>query len=172
MIPLNTINAAKVLDGARVPLVNWDDNEQTVEISDYRAEWIGDRMIELRVSTREVRDVDIVWEFHAIDPTDPDTARLIDRRVAEAIGLKPSPFYDQRLHIRTGDAEDPWAGWTLDGFNGWTTINNSCQWPAGRWTGYPRNPVLDVPALAGLPLNDANLPEARARLLCALYPPA
>lgn len=171
MIPLSTFNAAKVLDGARVPLTDTYAPEQCC-----RLEWTGNGAIVFgRRETFSVGAID--WfkchaPYAALDPTDPDTARLIDRRVAEAIGLKPSPFYDQRLHIRTGDAEDPWAGWTLDGFNGWTTINNSCQWPAGRWTGYPRNPVLDVPALAGLPLNDANLPEARARLLCALYPPA
>ena len=169
LIPLSAFDAPRVLAGARLCLYE-EEGEGT------RWEWCGDTMIEMSATTGN----DYLWSdrkphsatsnaFHglALDPTDLDITRLIDRRIAEALpNFRPwtgpqTPWYSvnwgqdyrarraDRRHWSVGGAR---ADWGPDG--------------KSRVRGVP-----DMPCLAGLEIGDETLPEARRRLLIALYPP-
>lgn len=148
MIPLHTFNP-KVLEGARVALIAEADDP-------HRYEWIGDSILDITPDgtlhlLRQFRP-----ERVSLDPTDPDVARLIDRRIAEALPENRHGAV-QAAVLFPLDKSDNGPCWRLSVLYG----AGSCHWA-----------VLTPPGpLDGLEPTEANLPEARARLLCALWPP-
>lgn len=157
MIPLHAFNAAKVLEGARVPLVCEEQSDLSVEqrafLRQFRSEWVRNTLIEIDQRAGTSRLVTIYWDLHAIDPTDEDTARLIDRRIAEAMSW-PDLYAAQLISARVPGGEFGIAVLLADGFHCGAFATERFTAP-----------------LRGLPATTENLPEARARLLCALYPP-
>ena len=157
MIPLSTFDFRRVLDGARVPL-RWP-----VANSDLVHDPIARRMLEDARTARIEWCGDIGWREEgpgyprqwfatpaptmALDPTHPDVARLIDRRIAEARG---------------------WPGvWmaALDCTAGsWRLIVVSSAPTGSRHDATFHAIVKDIEPIP------ANYPAARAALLCALYP--
>ena len=142
MIPLNTFNAAKVLDGARVPLTD-------PKTPGDRWEWIDDTLL-AQIAPYKWEKIEGIVGRLMMDPTDADTARLIDRRVAEAIRTAREI---SAAVLNTGKANGGWWLTTIF-FNGDVEL-----------TRLQRKCLDEIERCAD------NLPEARARLLYALYPP-
>lgn len=144
MIPLSAINATAVLRGARVKL-------NPPHPRDGRFEWVGDvvlaqctpRFPETWAQLREIPD------WLALNPTDPDTLRLIDRRITEGL-YQFSDLVAAHLWIEDSTC------WRLSII-------------------HPDGTTQEARCLHGclrdLPLITENIPIARARLLKALYPP-
>ena len=138
MIPLTDFAYRRVLDGARVPL-------RDTRTHPMRFEWVYDGLLLALISDNAWGKYPIE-EFAphlALDPTDPDVARLIDRRIAEAFGYTD-------VHAAMIDIHDG-------------------QW---RMIVYSANPTGARPVDAPFDVEPRpeNLPLARAALLCALYP--
>lgn len=169
MIPLHQISAAKVLEGARVPLVPSFLRDRPLA----RIEWCNDHLIMSEVNRTNAARTELDrcdrdgFSMFLLDPTDPDTARLIDRRIAEAIPTYRPPPNDHTV---------PWHAllWKCDhrtqrGKRHWHVTGTHAEWgPDGKSRVAT---VPDMPCLAGLEIGYETLPEARRRLLVALYPP-
>lgn len=148
MIPLSEIDYATVLHGARVPL------HHPHNAPDFRVEWNVDRIINIGDTHSEsnVLTVRQSAEYLAfvscgtltLDSTNPDVARLLDRRIAEAIKVKRSIV---ELGIATEMGRETFVIHTL---GGWIPIQRK--------------------AYRGVKVTADNIPAARAAMIKALYP--
>lgn len=175
MIPLSSFDYRRVLDGARVPL-RWDITDAMIAST---ADPLARRCLEDNQHARIEWCGNIGWREEglgyprqffdspsptmSIDPTHPDVARLIDRRIMEAEGRTRAPIASAVLHLyhaRMGGTASHFALMTLDadGCNYLTLIEAM------------RNRAAKA-AIADLNVAPENIPVARAALLCALYPP-
>ena len=153
MIALADIDHAAVLKGAQVPLVPTTNHEPD------RFEWCGDRLVRMTTTGRiYMVPVELLTRYLALDPIDPDVARLLDRRIAEALSdrdlLPPLPNGALCL-LRVGSVGGE-PCWTID----FTT---------------PRGPgwlVVNHAAIKDIEPTERNIPTARAALIRALYPRA
>lgn len=139
MIPLTDFAYRRVLDGARVSIAD-------VRSCPDRLEWLCDRLLtQLPDGKWWTADVDWHVRYLALDPTDPDVARLIDRRIAG----------------RVADITFDWALLSLDADGRWSIFYGT----GTRWQSCGLGHLIDVPE------TPSNTNTARAALLCALYPP-
>lgn len=168
VIPLSAFDAPRVLAGARVSIHIVARTTLGIP-ADGRSEWCADRLINMD-DEGAVQHINLPatsedgWSFadFALDPTDPTTAALIDRRIAEQTFLPNADNSPSNPEIVCAVLHCSGGTWCLtaldqDGTGGSRVL--------GRGTAYGN------PALANLAPTVATLPEARRRLLIALYPP-
>lgn len=143
LIPLSEIDALAVLSGARVPLVPWHGSSYR------RLDWCVDCATPIGSALRGAEyDVCALGQLGAaIDPSDPDVARVLDRRIAEARGYQGvvvAVLYIEsgrfRLLVVTSEPRADMPG------------------------------ISDHPAIKDIEPIPANIPTARVALIRALYP--
>lgn len=178
MILLSEIDHRRVLDGARVPLC-WHITDEQIAAAEHptdrrlledtrnaRIEWCGDIGWRDEGAGYPPQFFREPWGAMAIDPAHPDVARVLDQRIAEAL-----PTYRREW----ADNTVPWYAllWQMD----YRTRSNKRHWSvAGAYANWGPDgksrvtSVPDMPCLAGIPLDYANIPAARAALIRALYP--
>lgn len=148
MILLSEIDHHRVLDGARVPITDTTPNPD-------RWEWIGDRLLRFYAEgtpTIAEMHVELYAQWLALDPADLDVARVLDRKIAEA--LNHTPFAPSEGYaIRTGFQSD-WA-------------QTPCFFMAQ--IAAEDGHTLEHECLHGIAIEPANIPAARAALIRALY---
>lgn len=165
MILLSEIDHRRVLDGARVPLCWHITDEQIVaaehptdrrlleDTRNARIEWCGDIGWREEGAGYPPQFFREPWGAMALDPAHPDVARLLDRKIAEALNhapFAPSEGYAIRTGFQSEWAQTPCFLMAQIAAEDGHTLEHEC--------------------LHGIAIEPANIPAGRAALIRALYP--
>lgn len=166
MILLSEIDHRRVLDGARVPLC-WHITDEDIAAADHptdrrlledarnvRIEWCGDIGWRHEGAGYPPQFFREPWGAMAIDPAHPDVARVLDRKIAEAV--YGATFECAWLTFDQMQSA-PW----------WLIRVSSCGYSM-QGASLSIEPTWD--AIKDIAPTTANIPAARAALIRALYP--